>query len=117
MRGTLFLPPDSGSGKKFPLVLTIYGGIVRGRAIEERAAVLAAKGQCFALYSGFVYFLSEYELYIGRLSATRIMCHVFLKVNVATETINAAIRCIETTGTKELSLINSFISTSFLRLV
>ncbi|XP_059092453.1 acyl-coenzyme A thioesterase 6-like isoform X4 [Tigriopus californicus] len=50
VRGTLFLPRTFPSEDKIldqfscPLVLTMYGGIIRGHVIEERAAVLASKG-------------------------------------------------------------------------
>lgn len=50
VRGTLFLPGPLPSQDKalehvsWPLVLTIYGGIIRGHVIEERAAVLASRG-------------------------------------------------------------------------
>lgn len=51
VRGTLFLPGPLPSQDKalehvsWPLVLTTYGGIIRGHVIEERAAVLASRGK------------------------------------------------------------------------
>ena len=48
VRGTLFMPPQPPSlSEKLPLVVTAYGGIHRGNVIEEKAALLAGKGEEF----------------------------------------------------------------------
>jgi hypothetical protein len=45
MYGVLFMPMEIPSGKKLPLIATIYGGVVkRGHLIEERAAIYASRG-------------------------------------------------------------------------
>ncbi len=45
VRGTLFVPADGprgGSGS--PLAVTVYGGVLKGAVMEEKAAVLASYG-------------------------------------------------------------------------
>ena len=44
VRGTLFLPSTEPE-ERLPLVVTMYGGIHKGCVIEERAAMLAGKGE------------------------------------------------------------------------
>ena len=39
--GTLFLPPGEGP---FPAVINMYGGIYRGKVVEDRSAMLASRG-------------------------------------------------------------------------
>lgn len=42
VKGTLFLPQD-GAGV-YPAVISMYGGLNKGRVVEERSALLASKG-------------------------------------------------------------------------
>jgi hypothetical protein len=47
VRGTLFLPQlqsTNDNSRRFPLVMTICNGLVRGHLVEEKAALLASKG-------------------------------------------------------------------------
>ena len=45
VRGTLFLPERTNPEEKLPLIVTLYGGVIRGKVVEEKAACLTRKGQ------------------------------------------------------------------------
>lgn len=45
IRGTLFLPSmENRTDALLPLIITLYGGILRGNVVEEKAAMLASHG-------------------------------------------------------------------------
>ena len=45
VRGTLFVPADASVSSPRPLVVTVYGGVIRRAVMEERAALLASHGE------------------------------------------------------------------------